>query len=117
MKPSDVYEVLKGIGASRLHHANTVTTSCTFLEHGGLLSRGYVESHHLEQTYQPSDDIDQKYGIWDRVFVDHVDIRYRAGRVKGPNQYGPVLFELPLDILLNLPTASDVLVTKMNPIY
>ena len=115
MKPSDVYQVLKGIGVTHLHHANTVTTSCAFLEHAALLSRGYAEKYGISQTVQGSDDIDKKYGIWDRVFLDHVDIHYRGGRVKGPNQYGPVLFVLDLDILLKLPTGSDVLTTKMNP--
>jgi len=81
-----------------------------------LLSRGYVENHGLAQTDQPSDEIDKKYGIWDRVFVDHVDIHYRGGRAKGPNLYGPVLFVLGLDLLLKLPAGSDVLVTRMNPI-
>lgn len=117
MKPEAVYQVLKEIGATHLHHANTVTTSCTFLENAALLSRGYVEKHGLTQTGQSSDEIDKKYGIWDRVFVDHVDIHYRGGRVKGPNQYGPVLFILGLDILETLPAGSDVLVTKMNPIH
>jgi hypothetical protein len=117
MKPDDVYRVLQGIGAKQLHHANTVTTSCTFLEHAALLSRAYVEKHELAQTGQSSDDIDKRHGIWDRVFVDHVDIHYRGGRVKGPNQYGPVLFIFDEDILLTLPVGSDVLVTRMNPIY
>lgn len=117
MKPDAIYEVLKGIGATQLHHANTVTTSCTFLEHAALLSRGYVENQGLAQTYQGSDAIDKKYGVWNRVFVDHVDIHHRGGRVKGPNQYGPVLFSFDLNILLTLPTGSDVLVTKTNPIH
>ena len=64
MKPDGVYQVLKGIGATHLHHANTVTTSCTFLEHAALLSRDYVEKHGLAQTNQSSDEIDKKYGIW-----------------------------------------------------
>ena len=37
--------------------------------------------------------------------------------MKGPNQYGPVLFVLDLNILLQLPTGSDILVTKENPIH
>ncbi len=115
MKPSEVYDVLNRIGASRLHHANTVTTSCTFLEQGGLLSRGYVEDHGFAQTPQYTDAADQAYGIWHDVFVDTVDIHFRAGRVKGPNQYGPVLFVLNLSILLHLPAGSEVLVTKHNP--
>lgn len=117
MSPADVFRVLKGIGVQNLHHANTVSTSCTFLEHGALLSRGCVERHGLSQTAQASDEIDKKFGIWDRVFVDHVDIHFRGGRVKGPNQYGPVLFVLDLNVLLGLPAGSDVLVAKMNPIH
>jgi hypothetical protein len=117
MTPEEVYKVLKGIGADALHHANTVTTSATFLEQGGLLSRGYVETHQLKQTPQGSDEIDKKYGIWDGVFLDHVNIHHRGGRKKGPNQYGPVLFKLPLDILLSLPAPSEVRVTRTNPIH
>jgi hypothetical protein len=81
------------------------------------VSRGFVEEHGLAQTAQSSDQVDKKYGIWHRIFLDHVDIHERAGRTKGPNQYGPVLFIFALDILLGLPDASDVLVTKKNPVY
>jgi hypothetical protein len=117
MKPAEVHDVLVSIGATQLHHANTVTTSSTFLEEGALLSRGYVEAHGLKQTSQSSDSIDKRYGIWDAVFVDHVDIHYRGGRKKGPNQYGPILFELNVNALLKLPSETDVRVTKKNPIH
>jgi hypothetical protein len=117
MKPAEIYSVLKGINASGLYHANTVPTSCSFLEQGGLLSRAYVEKKQLTQTTQPSDAIDKKYGIWDRIFLDHVNIHYRAGAKKGPNQYGPVLFVLDLDVLLKLPSTTDLFVTKQNPIH
>lgn len=117
MQGADIYAVLQMIGATHLHHANSVETSCTFLEQGGLLSRGYVEDHGLKQTPQSSDALDKKYGIWDRIFVDHVDIHDRAGRKKGPNQYGPVLFVLNLEILLHLPMGTDVTATRINPIH
>src|SRR5687768_18349840 len=117
MTPKEVHDVLAKIGAKYLHHANTVTTSCTFLEHGALLSRGYVEDHGFKQTPQESDALDKKFGIWDRVFLDHVDIHYRGGRRKGPNQYGPVLFVLDLTVLLQLPKGTEVGVTKTNPIH
>jgi hypothetical protein len=87
------------------------------LEQGGLLSRGFVESKGLKQTAQLSDEIDKKFLIWDHIFLDHVDIHGRAGRVKGPNQYGPVLFSFDLGVLLNLPESSTVSVAKSNPIY
>jgi len=117
MNGKDVYRILKKIGADHVHHANSVMTSCTFLEQGGLLSRGYVEDRKLKQTEQSSDKIDKEFGIWHTVFVDHVDIHARGGRRKGPNQYGPVLFVIDIDVLLSLPSGSDVLVAKKNPIY
>lgn len=118
MHPADVYKILRQIGATHLHHANSVITSCTFLEQGGLLSRAFVEDHGLEQTPQPaSDEKDRKYGIWDRIFVDHVDIHDRGGRRKGPNFYGPVLFQFAIEILLHLPEGADVRVTKRNPVH
>jgi hypothetical protein len=117
MTPSEVYDILRTCGATELHHANTVTTSCTFLEQGALVSRGFAELHCLSQTPQGSDDIDKKYGIWNSIFLDHVDIHYRAGRKKGPNQYGPVLFVLDLDVLLHLPAGTNVRVTRMNPVH
>jgi hypothetical protein len=117
MQGADVYGVLKQIGTTHLHHANSVATSCTLLEQGGLLSRGFVQTHGLTQTEQSSDQIDQKYDIWDRIFVDHVDIHDRGGRRKGPNQYGPVLSQFDLDILLRLPAGSEVFVTKKNPVH
>ena len=116
MSPADVHRILCGIGATHLHHANSVTTSCTFLQNGGLLSRGYVEDYKLVQTPQYSDGADKKYGIWHRIFMDHVDIHLRAGRAKGPNQYGPVLFLFEIDILMSLPAGSKISVTRKNPV-
>lgn len=118
MQGTDVYGVLQQIRATHLYHANSVTTSCTFLEEAGLVSRGLVEDHGLKQTPQPSsDEIDKKYGIWHSVFLDHVNIHERAGKSKGPNYYGPVLFVLDLKILLSLPENTEVLVTKVNPVH
>jgi len=117
MKPREIYSILNNIGANSLYHANTIQTCCTFLQEGGLLSRANVEARHLAQTNQPSDDIDKKYGIWDRIFFDHVDIHHRAGRAKGPNHYGPALFIFDSTVLLELPATTDILVTRQNPIH
>ena len=110
----DVHTVLQRQGVTTLHHANTVTTSCSYLQIGGLASRGYVARNGLKQTGQYSDAADQKYGIWDDIFVDGVDIHERA-RIR--NQYGPVLFELPVQVLQNLPAGTQVMVTKKNPVH
>lgn len=112
MRGQDVYEALTAKGITQLHHANTVITSCTFLALRGLASRRYVASHGLPQTAQSSDDLDQKFGIWDDVFVDTVDIHHRARQV---NWYGPVLFVLDVNALNDLPRGSEVLITKKNP--
>jgi hypothetical protein len=116
MRGSEVYGVLQTIGAVSLHHANSVTTSCTFVEQGGMLSREFVESHGLCQTAQSSDDVDKKYGVWDCIFLDHVDIHARGGRARGANYYGPVLFEFDLQILLGLPAGTEILIAKQNPV-
>ena len=114
MNGTDVYKILQAAGVATLHHANTVTTSCTFLQLGGLASRGYVADRHLPQTPQYSDDADRRLGIWYNVFADGVDIHAR-GSIR--NNYGPVLFLLPASILLNLPHGTEVLVTRKNPVH
>jgi hypothetical protein len=117
MRGLDVYQILRRINISYLHHANTVTTSCTFLEQGGLLSRGFVEDRGLTQTPQSSDRSDKEQNIWHSIFLDHVDIHQRTRRNRAPNNYGPVLFRFSPEILLTLPQGSEVRVTKENPIY
>jgi len=109
---SDIYEILKRIGVTHLHHANSVITSCTYLEQGGIVSRGFAEDNGLQQSPQPTDELDKKYGIWHTIFVPHVDIHDRQGQTKAPNSYGPVLFVLDLDVLLRLPPGAQVRVTK-----
>jgi len=78
MTGAEVHGVLQAAGVTHLHHANTVTTSCTFLQKRGLLSRGWIEYYKLPQIRQSSDDIDKKYSIWNDVFMDGVDIHDRA---------------------------------------
>jgi hypothetical protein len=112
MNGPEVHAALQACGVTLLHHANTVVTSCTFLEQRGLASRGYVEHARLVQTPQRSDDLDKKFGIWWDVFTDGVDIHQRR---RSRNYYGPVLFSFPLSILLHIPQGAQVLVTKKNP--
>ncbi|MGQ3122428.1 hypothetical protein [Variovorax sp.] len=107
----EVLEVLKSKGIDTLHHANTVQTSCLFLQHGRILSRGTVEERGLEQTAQKSDDLDKRFGIWNDLFLDSVDIHERA---KSRNFYGPVLFRFKLD-LLSEDWLPSIWVTKKNP--
>jgi hypothetical protein len=99
------------IGIDYLYHANSVRTACTFLQCGGLLSRGAVEDRGLRQTWQKSDDTDKKFGVWYDIFLDDCDLHNRSNRI---NYYGPVLFVFNLDILLR-PHLPKMRVTKSNP--
>ena len=117
MQGNDIYGILKHAGVTHLHYADSVLTSCTFLEQGAILSRGHVEDHGLKQSSQTSDELAKKYGIWNSLFVPHLDIHDREGQTKAPNLYGPVLFVLDLDVLLRLPSGADVRVTKRSPAY
>ena len=114
MKGLEVHAVLSRKRITTLHHANTVATSCTFLELGGLASRGFVASGNMSQTPQYSDTDDRKYGIWHDIFMDTADIHDRARR---PNDYGPVLFVLGTAVLRNLPASTEVVVSRINPVH
>lgn len=113
LNPNLLYEFFTSIGINYLYHANTVTTACTFIESGGLLSRGAVEKLNLKQTPQNSDAKDKKFNVWNDIFLDCCDLHKQFSR---QNKYGPVLFKLNVNLLLdsNLP---DVWITKDNPIY
>jgi len=98
-------------GVTELFHANTVTTSISFLKAGGLLSRGEVENRGMRQTPQLSDNDDKIYNIWNDVFFDSCDIHHM---LKVPNKYGPVCFVFSID-LLDDPTLPEIRITKSNP--
>lgn len=110
---NDLYNFLKGKGFNYLYHANTVTTSCTFIESNGLLSRGAVENQNLIQTLQKSDHADKINGVWNDIFLDVVDMHEYFPR---ENFYGPVLFKFKLEILKNK-YFPEIWITKDNPYY
>lgn len=112
MTGREVYEVLMARGSDKLYHANSVKTSLSLLQMGGLASRGAVVDQGLPQTSQISDQDDREYGIWYDSFVDTFDIHNALGR---RNYYGPVLFVMDAKLLLSLPLNTTVLVTRCNP--
>ncbi|MEN5202576.1 hypothetical protein ABE525_25455 [Pseudomonas wadenswilerensis] len=109
MTGNEVYEVLIRRGVSYLHHANSLITSTSLLNLGGLASRELVEARNLPQTYQYTDQSDKNLGVWGDIFLDTVDIHKRASR---RNNYGPILFVVNAEILK---LATNVLITKSNP--
>lgn len=96
MKVAEVKKVLIHKGVTELFHVNSVITSLTFINNGGLLSRETVEEYNLPQTDQKSDGIDKKFNIYNDIFFDSVDIHERA---KDVNNYGVITFVYSVDVL------------------
>jgi hypothetical protein len=116
MKPYDlpsaeVVKILKDKGLLNLYHTNTVLTSNTFLENGHLLSRQYVEDKGLRQTGQYTDALDKKFGVYNSIFLDFVDIHSRARK---RNNYGPILYVFATELISKI-GIETVHITKRNP--
>ncbi|MAN03570.1 MAG: hypothetical protein CMI35_10840 [Owenweeksia sp.] len=111
LSAKSLYTILKNKGVEFLYHANTVSTSITFIENNALLSRHFVESNNLFQSNQPSDKEDKLFDVWDHVFLDGEDLHKRYSRA---NKYGPVLFRFKLELLTS-PQFQNVFITKTNP--
>lgn len=111
--PEELYGFLASKNIQYFFHANTVKTSCTFIEQKGLLSRGFIETKGLVQTPQTSDEIDKQFNVWNDIFFDLFDLH---GYFPRQNLYGPVCFVLDNRFLLdqNLP---NICITRDNPIY
>ncbi len=112
MENTKILEILRTKGATGLYHANSVLTSCTFLENGGLLSRHAVEIGGLRQTPQYSDSTDKHFGVYNHLFLDAVDIHHR---IRNRNKYGPVLFVFDMDKLFRDTQLPAVQIFKKNP--
>jgi hypothetical protein len=113
LNTAELYDILLKKGITHLYHANTVSTSITFLNHKSLLSRKYVEDNKLFQTTQYSDEKDKKFDIYDDIFLDFVDIHEEWKR---HNKYGPFLFAFSID-LLKSDEIQSLRITKKNPVH
>lgn len=113
MNAHEVKSILLRKSVANLYHVNTVVTALTFINNGGLLSRGLVKSMGLIQTPQGTDEIDERLGVYYDVFFDSVDIH---SRIKNVNSYGPVTFVYKISVL-DAMEESEVKVTKQNPKY
>ena len=113
MNSSEVKQVLREKGVEYLYHANSVLTSISYLENGGLMSREYVEECDYPQTPQVTDDTDKEFEIYNDIFLDSVDVHALS---KNVNFYGPVLFVYSIDVLDEV-SDYDICVTRTNAIY
>lgn len=112
MTNETIKKILTEKGITHLYHVNSVATACTFLENGGLLSRGAVEDRGLLQTPQVTDDKDKAVDVFYDIFFDSVDIHQRIRKL---NYYGPIVFVFSIDLIDTLPQES-IKITKDNPI-
>lgn len=103
--------VLQSKNVEYLYHANTTKTALSFIRNAGLLSRGAVDILGEVQTPQYTDDADKRFGVWNDIFFDAVDIHER---IRNNNKYGPVLFVYNLEVLK---TAKEdgLRIVKLNP--
>ena len=113
MNSSEVKQVLREKGVEYLYHANSVLTSISYLENGGLMSREYVEECDYPQTPQVTDDTDKEFEIYNDIFLDSVDVHALS---KNVNFYGPVLLVYSIDVLDEV-SDYDICVTRTNAIY
>lgn len=113
LNTSELYDILVKKGITHFYHANTVSTSITFLNHKSLLSRKFVDDNKLFQTSQYSDNKDKKVGIYDDIFLDFVDIHEIWKR---HNKYGPFLFAFSIE-LLKSDQIKNLRITKKNPVH
>jgi hypothetical protein len=103
---------LKEKKIKHLHHANSVSTWTTFIENNALLSRRYVKSNGLWQTYQASDETDEKLDVDDDVFLDILDLHKAFNR---RNTYGSVVGVFSVEALED--EVFNIAITTNNPIY
>ena len=113
LNTKELYDILVRKEITHLYHANTISTSKTFLNHKSLLSRKFVEDNQLYQTSQYSDDKDKKMDIYNDIFLDFVDIHEEWKR---HNKYGPFLFALSIE-LLKSDQIKTLRITKKNPVH
>lgn len=114
MNNGEIRSTLIEHNVTELFHANTVLTSINFLKNKGLCSRYYIDKlPNCYQTEQYSDAGDKKFGIYNDIFFDSVDIHNRANQY---NKYGPVMFVYDIDLLLLNDLENKVMITKDNPI-
>lgn len=109
---SELYNLLQSKNILSFYHANTVSTSITYLEQRGLLSREFIERNGLYQTPQDSDKKDKELGVFNDIFLDSTDLHTYFSR---QNLYGPVSFKISIEFLKT--EDYEIWVTKNNPIY
>lgn len=92
-----------------LYHSCQLKDFRSYLKLGGIPSRQLLTDCGLSFTEFDTDYIDQKNGVWDKVFLNPVDFGafFARGNAATPTTYGPIAFVFYPDVLLE---AQDVAV-------
>ena len=110
MTNSEIKQVLINNDVQHLYHTNTVETALSFLQCGGLLSRGLCIDMELPQTPQYTDALDKRCNIFYDIFFDSTEIQRKTGY----SSYGPVLFQYDINVL-DIIKEGNIRITKTNP--
>lgn len=102
----ELVELLNNRGAY-LYHACQLLDFQSYLNVGGIPSRSHLESKRQRYTPFKTDQRDRTNGVWDKVFANLSDFgsTFAAGGPAVPNTYGPILFQITPEALLE---ATDV---------
>lgn len=90
-----------------LYHSCQLKDFGSYLKLGGIPSRQLLSDCKLPFTKFETDSIDQKNGVWDKVFLNLQDFGaiFASGKIGVPTVYGPITFAISPEALR---TASDV---------
>jgi hypothetical protein len=86
----------------KIYHACQYIDFCTYLEIGGIPSRGHMEGQGLPFTKFETDASDKEREVWDKVFFNFDDFGkwFAKGKNNMPNPYGPILLVFEPEALL-----------------
>jgi hypothetical protein len=90
-----------------LYHACQLLDFQSYLNVGGIPSRSHLERNSQPYTPFESDQSDHTNSVWDKVFTNLSDFgfTFAGGGPAVPNTYGPILFKIRPEALLE---ATDV---------
>ena len=90
-----------------LYHACQLLDFQSYLNVGGIPSRSHLERNSQPYTPFESDQSDHTNSVWDKVFTNVSDFgfTFAGGGPAVPNTYGPILFKIRPEALLE---ATDV---------
>lgn len=102
MTGEELYQELHRRGHLHVYHACTITSFLEYCKAGGYHSRKHMWDNDHDITPQPSDEVDERIGIDNHLFINvydqHADV-HKGRSVTGLNKYGPLCMAFNIDFL------------------